>query len=358
MVLWIIVAFVSCEDSPQIVLPYSPDQTELLAVIKNFSTSPIDGVNVRLFDCWKYPASCASKNLFPGHIYSSLPPFPLSQSNRPITLQSLQRLGRDLQVNNVHQFDAINDVVSAANNSSLFCLITRPNAGDLSVKQNLLQNIAKRLVHRDVSFCLITDPVLYEQFGRYPLTTFVYVSPNLRYDTLKGDLTIDTLVDFVNLHEHKHLNPPIARLGLSLVLVGESLTEAFGEFEGQIPIVFVNESSKPFLAQTICRGESHCNAVVNFAENRAIVIKSESDIEQAVRNFGGLWMALGIIERWKTRIALQFLMNPSPIGAIAIGIVTVLAIFFLNRIDRENVIADNRVHPQKAKKRTTITKTK
>jgi hypothetical protein len=310
--LWITFFFTSIRTTlPSILFPHYPYHKTSLAIFDHFLNSTTIAGKL---DCSHFPTICAFHRLTPGKVHVLLPNGLYRPIQRPFSSSSLLQLSDDLSVSNWVQFDTIDQIIEFANRSRLFCLVARSNAGDLEQKQSVIRTLALNSIDLNAAFGIILDSELYERFGRYPLTTFVYISQNLSSDTFRGDFEMDRLADFLRTHD-------------------PSIQSGYRKIE-------IDSQTK--LRELLCLDGLRCFICVDFERFRAIPLDDGDQIEEMIPEFEKIWRQFGRGKRARITFELWREFRPGTVGIGGIGLGLGLIGIVLYMIDLKNEIPDER----------------
>ena len=335
-----------------------------------FQENVSDDNNIATTDinCFKHSYICSKYNLIPGSISISYPPhsenfhsFPIKLNNEGISLR-------------------LQEIFEAAQKKPLFLLVARPNAGDLEYKLPMIRELAIKLVHKDITFGIVTVPYIYEQFANYPLTAFVsikaipplslssfknnnepysFISKKMEHITFHGDFTIESLINFVFNNAQVVWGPRRITSKIGIAYVGRNLSkdvyESLIPYITNYPLIFENITSSPFILSGICHSvENECLAVVDYKSYRSIVIPLNESfnseiILNTISNFEQLWKEQSFIKRLKGRLYLFISTNIS--AFLAIGILLSVVIFGISFIHNDKTVQyyDERMAQNKRK---------
>ncbi|OHT15724.1 hypothetical protein TRFO_13893 [Tritrichomonas foetus] len=340
------------ENLPYIIIPYYNYQTEIIEIAKDFiaETETNKSFVVASIDCDQFKTVCSDMDLKPSHLYVSYPPHNRAkQSNRKITPKNIRQLASDLSVSGLYNFSQQDEILEAANDCPLFCLVARSNAGDLEVKLPIVKELAHLFAHRNVRFAFVTDFALYEKYAHHPLTAFVFISPGNKHATHRGDFTLQSLAEFVTQFEQPVWGPPLPPKNPALVMVGKALNnetvEEFRNYQNRIPMVFINNEEDSIRARTICKDEDSCLAAVDFKKFRSVVIPNNIHTEEKIKilnDLNNIWNNQTLQEKVIDQIYTAINMNINTTIACGIAAFIVIGLTGLFFIDKKREIVDNR----------------
>jgi hypothetical protein len=328
---WLLVAATAAaaQTAAPILFPYYGYQAAALAVFDAFLHSAAESGAAKI-DCAEAPSVCAARGLTPGRVHVLMPNGRYVRAQRALTPESLSRLQAAVALDGLREFEAAGAVEQAARESALFCLVARSNAGDLEEKRAVIHRLARALLFKEAVFGLISEPALYERFGRYPLSTFVYIDRDLGTDGFRGDFDFERLVAFVV--EHTRGRPA----GVAVVRVDDSPPE-------NSSVIFVDWQKENWLARALCTKGRPCDVAVDFGKFQAVPIADPQDVDNVVEKFGHLWAQLNWLKRAKTVLEISFSLHPELYfaGGIAMGIGVLCAVLYA--LDLGNEIPEIRI---------------
>ena len=359
-----VVKFNSLESSdiPYLILPYYPYQKDFINITSSFLeySEGNSSFGAAKIDCDAFTTVCSSFKLQPGKVFVSYPPHKHpKESNRKVSFQNLVDLAYDVSVDGLHEISTKEEVKMLSSKAPLFCLVARPNAGDLEVKLPIVKKVAKLYSHRNVKFGFITESFLYEQYANYPLTAFVFISPSDKHSTHRGDFTIENLVEFIGDFEQPVWGPPLPPKKIALTYVGKDtgdIIQEFAKHETYQPLVFINSSTTESIgiAKTICDYKIPCLAAVDFNSFKwSVIPRNLNTTEKKIEAFHEMevkWNQQPLFNRLTNQFNLGFLMNFNTIttcGLVFSIFISLVALFFL---DKKYEIDDPRKPKNKSKK--------
>lgn len=345
---------------PHILFPYSSYHSSSLSIFNDFckETSTEERLVTSSIDCSAHPTLCSMLKLKPGKVGISFPPHDaIRTSKMEVTLDNLRDLAADVIANGVRKLNNEEDVAKEAKKRSLFALVARANAGDLEIKLPVLEDLAKRLIGFNVCFALITNMTLYEKYSHYPLSMFVYITPNLEFTSFRGDFELMNLGIFVKSHEKITWGSPIPIPNdRSIVYLGnvrtleKEIKNKFKEYEAQYTMIYSDKNENKKLFNTLCE-EGECMSIVDFKSFKAIknvkVDTSAEDIIQMLNNFDEKWKNITLLERSKTFIGISFSLYSHIYYVCAIIFLMVLSAIILYFVDVNREIEDPRIQNKK-----------
>lgn len=347
-------------DLPHILFPHSSYHSAPLSIFNDFcnETSEETRFVTASIDCSVNPTFCSMLKLKPGKISVSFPPHNVIRSSKiDVSLDNIRELAIDVIGNGIRKLESDEEVEKEAKKRPLFALVARPNAGDLEIKLPILEDLAKKLIGFDVCFALITDMGLYEKYSHYPLSMFVYITPNLQFTSFRGDFDLMNLAMFVNQHEKITWGSPMpVPSERSIVFIGnegtlqKEIINKFKEYEAQYPTIFINEKENKRILNALCEG-SECLSIIDFKLFKAIkninLNTSAEDVIQTLNNFDEEWKNVSLIDRLKIIFNLSFSLYSHTyyFSIIFCSLFLVSIVFYFIDIRRE--IDDPRIQNKK-----------
>ncbi|KAH0795558.1 hypothetical protein GPJ56_000437 [Histomonas meleagridis] len=276
-----------------------------------------------------------------------------------MTIDSIRQLSEDVKCQGYHELNTLEEVKSFSSRTPLFCLVARANAGDLEIKLPILRELSQNFIHHDIKFGLITEMSLYETFSHYPLTSFVYISPNLKFTSFRNDFTLQNLITFIYLHEQHPWDSPLPPITPSITYVGPTVDsntrKHFLEYEAKYPFVHVNNINDPVLARSICQNTSSCFAVVDFNKFKSVRFEIDDNDEDQITNlmsqFEEEWKNIPILKRIKISAEISFALYSKVyyvVGMIIVIVVVAVIMFFM---DMNREIEDTRIAKKEKKQK-------
>jgi hypothetical protein len=326
--------------SPFLILPYFDKQSPHLARFEQFSDGLLDRPSLATvkLDCLASMSACSLYRMRPDRLYISIPPHGrrLRQSDRPLTTTGLAQLAWDILNNNIRtdlsSLDAIKD---AAESGSLFLLAARSNAGDLEEKLPIFESIAMEFLSQDVAFALVTDPILYERFSKFPLTSLSYVPPSLNHVVMTGEFVRESVRDFVERHKLAVFGRRLSAYHVSLMYLGDELPPSFYQqaqgLQGVLDLAFVNRSEAASTFAYFCRTEPGCAGLVDAKSLRFVKIGqnfTEQAVLEKVAKFDELWLATPFQVRIIVQLRMMgFLRGPEAAAASLCAVLWAALVF-------------------------------
>jgi hypothetical protein len=307
-----------------VVLPYYDYHEFALSLFTPF----LNSTDAAMIDCFRFPTECAAYDFTPGCVHVLMPTGRYRRIERRMNPESLRQLFADVAADNWREFGSLDDIERFANESRVFALVARPNAGDLEEKRAAVQAVARASIFADAAFGIISEPGLYERFGRYPLTTFVFVERDLSFDSFRGDFEFDRLVEFVKGHDRG-----LAK-GIRVVRVGGVRPE-------DPKVGWVDPEKEMALARAIGWKAGQYEAIVDFERYRVVPVDGRT-WEEAMGQFERVWKGFGIGRQMGIAAQLSFVLHRDLCFAAAVGVGLMCVVVALYAIDLGNEVPDAR----------------
>jgi hypothetical protein len=305
--------------APFILFPYFPQSTEHLGQFTHLELYLSDRPEIATakIDCLSSISICSSLHLRPDRFYVSFSPHdsPAIESLRPVTNSSLEQLSNDILSSNLRENLTFDDLPSIAAGRPLFVLAARSNAGDLEVKLPIFRKLAHAFIAEDLTFAFVTDPITYDHFAQFPLTSLVFVPPSLQSIAFAGNFSDAGLRDFVERHRTPVFGTAIPLRNFSLLYIGTNVSETVvqqtKDLQGKLPLVFVDRAIVGFFADWLCGRTNDCSAILD-ADGYRILKVTESDtgtVLEGLETFEEGWNEIDAFEKVVIRVRACLLVH-------------------------------------------------
>ena len=336
--------------TPRFIFPYYPRMKEKIEMFSDFEIKHEEDnkISTIAVDCLKYRTQCAKYHLNPGKLYISIfdheNPSEIVEEINPELLEELH----NRSINHGYiKITTEEEVNKYANEKPLFLFVTRPNAGDLQQKKPVFARIASHNIGRKLIFGYVTNPVLYEQYAKYPYNAFVYVSPSGKHLTFRGDFNMQQLEFFINQHSQPVLGDPVTK-DKSIVVVGneefyESAKDKLVDFQTITPIVYINASENMQKASYFCDGKYQCISIVDFSRYSVVPCGANIDIltiQTNINTFDTVWKSYPLQNRIYTALTVSYSLHPNEYYMLG-SIIALLIIYLLfYSLDSSRILLD------------------
>ena len=299
---------------PFVLFPYFDAESDGLRVFEE-ATREEEDVVVAALDCVAEVTACSRMGVRPGGVYVSFPPHRrVLRSQREFSVAGLRALVRDVRDGNVRfDIDSVEKVREVAGEAPLFALVARSNAGDLEGKRPAFEEVAKESVNSRMTFAVLSESALYEMFGVYPLSSFVFIPPTLKHVTFSGEFEVGRLEAFVAEHGHRAYSSDWPKEGVAVVIASENWAKDVSDgLLGLVNVVVTNGSL------IFCK-EKGCVPLVDFTNSRVVRLGGydRKTVEKALSEFDSLWNAVPIPEKVMTWLRIKWIKDGDVVAATA-----------------------------------------
>ena len=313
-------------ERPFVLFPYFDPQSDGLSVFEEAMREE-EGVVVAALDCVAEVTACSRMGARPGGVYVSFPPHRRAlRSQREFSVAGLRALARDVRGGNVRlDLNSVEKVREVAGEVPLFALVARSNAGDLEGKRPVFEEVARESVNLRMAFAVLTETALYERFGVYPLSSFVFIPPTLKHVTFTGEFEVEKLEAFVAEHGHRVYSSDWPKEGVAVVIDREK--EVSDELLELVNVVVTNGSS------IFCR-EKGCVVLVDFTNSRAVKLSGydRKTVEKAVSELEPMWNEVPVPEKVMTWIRIKWIKDGNGMAAYALCGFVVCVLIIIDQV--------------------------